>query len=68
MKKLSDFVGEEVSTSIGDMIDKSTFATPGNTMGMGDLKPPTYKDPGSDVFGTTRKEKKKKKQKEETTD
>jgi hypothetical protein len=68
MKTLSDFVQEEVSTSIGDMIDRSNFATPGNTMGMGDLKPPTYKDPGSDVFGTTRKEKKKKQKCEEKTD
>ena len=61
MKSLAEYIKEEVAQSLGDMMDKSTFATPGNTMGMGDLKPPTLKDPGSDIFGTTRKEKKKRK-------
>ena len=66
MKSLSEYIKEEVACSLGDMMDKSNFATPGNTMGMGDLKPPQLKEPGSDVFGTTRKEpdKKKKKKKE----
>ena len=64
MKKLSEYIEEEVSISVGDMIANSTFATPGNTMGMGDPQLPTVKDPGTDIFGTTRKEKPKKKKKE----
>lgn len=61
MKSLYQYINEEVAISIGDMEAKSTFSTPGNTMGMGDLKPPTVKEPGSDIFGTTRKEKHKRK-------
>lgn len=64
MKKLSEYIEEEVSISVGDMISNSTFATPGNTMGMGAPQLPTAKDPGTDIFGTTRKEKPNKKKKE----
>jgi len=64
MKKLSEYIEEEVAISIGDMIDGSNFATPGNTMGMGDPQLPTLKDPGTDIFGTTRTAKPKRKKKE----
>ena len=64
MKKLSKYIEEEVSTSLGDAIADSTFATPGNTIGMGDPKLPTCKDPGTDIFGTTKTAKPKRKKKE----
>lgn len=64
MKTLSEYIKEEISASIG--VDNAnsnyaTYATPGNTMGMGDVKPPTLNEPGSDILGKTEKEKKKKK-------
>lgn len=68
MKSLSQHIREEVSISLGDTMANSTFATPGNTMGIGNVKPPSLKEPGSgDIFGTTRKErpKNKKKKREE---
>ena len=61
MKSLYHYINEDVAISIGDMEAKSTFSTPGNTMGMGNLKPPTVEEPGTDIFGTTRKEKRKRK-------
>ena len=61
MKNLKDYLKEEVAQSLGDMMDRSTYATPGNTMGMGDPKPPTPEEFGSDLFGITKKDKKKKK-------
>lgn len=65
MKKLSDYIQEEVAISLGTMMDRSNFATPGNTMGMGNPKPPTPAEPGSgDVMGITKKDKPKKKKKE----
>ena len=64
MKSLVDYIKEEVACSLGSMMDNSTFMTPGQVMGMGDPKPPTPEEPGSDLFGTTRKEKPKKKKKE----
>lgn len=66
MKKLSEYIDEEVAISLGDMMSNSTFATPGNTMGVGNPQLPTVKEPGSgDVFGKTRKEKPKKKKEKE---
>lgn len=65
IKPLAEYVAEEVAISLGDMMANSTFMTPGNTMGMGDPKPPTPEEPGSgDLMGTTRKDKPKKKKKE----
>ena len=61
MKNLSEYIKEEVSVSIGAENTNSNYATPGNTMGMGDLKAPTLNEPGSDMLGKTEKEKKKKK-------
>lgn len=62
MKPLSEYLHEEVAISLGTMMDRSNFATPGNTMGMGDPKLPTPAEPGSgDVMGITRKDKEKKK-------
>lgn len=61
---LNKYIAEEVSTSLGDAIANSTFATPGNTMGMGAPQLPTYKDPGTDIFGTTKTAKIKRKKKE----
>ena len=61
MKNLSEYIKEEVTTSIGVENANSNYATPGNTMGMGDLKAPTLNEPGSDILGKTEKEKKKKK-------
>lgn len=61
MKSLYHYINEDVAISISDMEAKSTFSTPGNTMGMGNLKPPTVEEPGTDIFGTTRKEKRKRK-------
>jgi hypothetical protein len=61
MKNLSEYIKEEVSVSIGTENANSNYATPGNTMGMGDLKPPTINEPGSDMLGKTEKGKKKKK-------
>lgn len=76
MKHLRDFVEDciasggdmipgGVAPSIGAMKAASSYATPGNTLGMGNPKPPTAEEPGSgDVFGITRKANKKKKEKE----
>lgn len=61
MKSLKEYIEEAVAISVGDMEAKSTFATPGNTTGMGDIKPPTLEEPGSDIFGITKKEKQNKK-------
>ena len=61
MKTLTEYLKEEVSTSLGDAMARSTYATPGNTMGMGDPKPPTPEEFGSELFGITKKDKKKKK-------
>jgi hypothetical protein len=61
MKTLSEYIKEEISASIGAENANSNYATPGNTMGMGDVKPPTLNEPGSDILGKTDKEKKKKK-------
>lgn len=61
MKNLSDYINEEVSVSIGTENANSNCATPGNTMGMGDLKAPTVNEPGSDMLGKTESDKKKKK-------
>jgi hypothetical protein len=62
MKKLSDYIREEVSVSIGDHVAGSLNSTPANTMGMGDVKPPSPENVGSgDKFGITRKSKKKRK-------
>ena len=55
MKSLKEYIEEAVAISVGDMEAKSTYATPGNTTGIGDVKPPTLEEPGSDVFGITRK-------------
>lgn len=63
MKSLKEYIEESVAISVGDMETKSTYATPGNTTGMGDVKPPTLEEPGSDVFGTTRKDRRNKKKK-----
>lgn len=63
MKSLKEYIEESVAISVGDMEAKSTYATPGNTTGMGDVKPPTLEEPGSDVFGTTRKDRRNKKKK-----
>ena len=63
MKTLKEYIEESVAISVGDMEAKSTYATPGNTMGMGNVKFPTVEEPGSDVFGTTRKDRRKKKAK-----
>lgn len=61
MKNLSDYIKEEIAVSIGTEITNSTYATPGNTTGMGNLKPPTVEEPGSDgLLGKTTKKKKKK--------
>lgn len=61
MKKLSDYIKEEISVSIGTEVANSTYATPGNTTGMGNPKPPTLDEPGSgDLLGKTIKKKKKK--------
>ena len=61
MKNLSEYIKEEVTVSIGAENANSNYATPGNTMGMGDLKAPTLNEPGTDMLGKTEKEKKKKK-------
>ena len=61
MKSLKEYIEEAVAISVGSMEAKSTFATPGNTTGMGDVKLPALEEPGSDIFGTTRKDKTKKK-------
>ena len=63
MKSLKEYIEEAVAISVGYMEAKSTYATPGNTTGMGDVKPPTLEEPGSDVFGITRKDKRNKKKK-----
>lgn len=61
MKKLSDYIKEEISVSIGTEVANSIYATPGNTIGMGNPKPPTLDEPGSgDLLGKTIKKKKKK--------
>jgi hypothetical protein len=61
MKKLSDYIKEEIAVSIGTEAANSTYATPGNTTGMGNPKPPTVEEPGSgDLLGKTTKKKKKK--------
>ena len=61
MKNLSEYIKEEISVSIGTEVANSTYATPGNTTGMGNLKPPTLEEPGSgDLLGKTTKKKKKK--------
>lgn len=76
MKSLVDYIKEDgeavgIAPSIGSMEDagRVDFASPGNTLGMGNPKPPTYKEPGTDLFGMTSKmvqtEKKKKKKKKE---
>ena len=46
-----------IAQSIGDMEagGKVTFATPGNTMGMGNPKLPTPGEPGSEIFGASKK-------------
>ena len=76
MKNLVDYIKEcgaeasGIAPSIGDMEDVSNFATPGNTMGLGNPKLPTCKEPGTDTFGVTskmvqqKKDNKKKKKKE----
>lgn len=75
MKSLVEYIKEcgaeasGIAPSIGSMEDagKVEFASPSNTLGMGNPKPPTYKEHGTDTFGTTskmvqqKKEKKKKK-------
>ena len=61
MKSLKEYIEEAVAISVGDMEAKSTFATPGNTTGMGDIKPPTLEEPGSEICGRTKKEKQNKK-------
>lgn len=61
MKSLKEYIEEAVAISAGSMEAKSTFATPGNTTGMGDVKLPALEEPGSDIFCTTRKDKPKKK-------
>ena len=59
MKSLVEYIEEDVSVSLGTEISNSNYATPGNTSGMGNPKPPTPEEPGSgDIFGKTRKEKK----------
>lgn len=63
MKNLSEYIKEEVTVSIGTENANSNYATPGNTMGMGDLKAPTLNEPGSDILGKTEKEKRKRKKK-----
>ena len=61
MKDLSEYIREEISVSIGTEVASSTYATPGNTTGVGDPKPPTLDEPGSgDLLGKTTKKKKKK--------
>lgn len=61
MKNLSDYIKEEISVSIGTEVANSTYATPGNTTGMGNPNPPTPEEPGSgDLPGKTTKKKKKK--------
>ena len=61
MKSLSDYIKEEISVSIGTEVSNSTYATPGNTTGVGDPKSPTLEEPGSgDLLGKTTKKKKKK--------
>lgn len=61
MKNLSDYIKEEISVSVGTEIANSTYATPGNTTGMGNPKPPTLEEPGSEsLLGKTTKKKKKK--------
>lgn len=61
MKDLSEYIREEISVSIGTEVANSTYATPGNTTGVGDPKPPTLEEPGSgDLLGKTTKKKKKK--------
>ena len=46
-----------IAQPIGDMeaSGKVTFATPGNTMGMGNPKLPTPGEPGSEIFGASKK-------------
>jgi len=62
MKGLVEYIEEDVSVSLGTEISNSNYATPGNTAGMGNPKPPTPEEPGSgDIFGKTRKEKIKRK-------
>ena len=63
MKSLKEYIEEAVAISVGDMEAKSTYATPGNTTGMGDVKPPTLEEPGSGAFEITRKDKRNKKKK-----
>jgi hypothetical protein len=61
MKNLSDYIKEEIAVSVGTEIANSTYATPGNTTGMGNPKPPTLEEPGSEgLLGKTTKKKKKK--------
>lgn len=61
MKSLSEYIKEEISVSIGTEAANSTYATPGNTTGIGNPKPPTLDEPGSgDLLGKTIKKKKKK--------
>ena len=61
MKDLSEYIREEISVSIGTEVANSTYATSGNTTGVGDPKPPTLEEPGSgDLLGKTTKKKKKK--------
>lgn len=61
MKNLSDYIKEEISVSIGTEVTNSTYATPGNTAGIGNPKHPTVEEPGSgDLLGKTTKKKKKK--------
>lgn len=64
MKSLVEYIEEDVSVSLGTEMSNSNYATPGNTMGMGDPKPPTPEEPGSgDLLGKTLKERIKKKKK-----
>lgn len=68
MKSLREYILEDgeaggIAPSLGAMMDagKVEFASPSNTMGMGNPKLPTEKDPGSEPLGCTKKMNKKKK-------
>ena len=62
MKSLTEYIREEfagngsgIAPSVGAQIAHSSYATPGNTMGMGDPKFPEPEEPGSgDIYGVTR--------------
>lgn len=76
MKSLVDYISEEaagngagIAPSLGAQMAASSFATPGNTLGIGDPKFPTPEEPGSgDILGVTRREKTGKVKKEKKDD